>query len=93
VRAIERAAESDAHYRSVHTYNAWVTQEKVVTKTRRAQTLYGILSLTRPEPSRDRLLIVGPRNVQELLIAWLYGSSWELMVGIDLYSTTRRSAW
>ena len=35
----------------------------------------------------ERLLIVGPRNVHELLLAWLYGFAWKNIYAVDLYST------
>ena len=35
---------------------------------------------------RARLLIIGPRNFSELLLAYLYGFSWRNITGVDLYS-------
>jgi len=35
----------------------------------------------------EKLLIIGPRNIHELLLAWLYGYRWENIHAIDLYST------
>ena len=77
----------DAYHRQVHDYNAGVTLRKLVTTTRRAEPLYRVATLLPHDVAREDLLIVGPRNVQELLIAWLHGFSWRRIQGIDLYST------
>ncbi len=34
----------------------------------------------------EKLLIIGPRNFHELLLAWLYGYRWKNIYAIDLYS-------
>ena len=78
---------SNAHYHQVHLYNADVTQEKLVTSTRRAEIYYKLLSFFYRPLNTERLLVVGPRNIQELFTAWTYGWSWNNIQGIDLYST------
>jgi SAM-dependent methyltransferase len=80
-------ASDDDYVRRVHDYNAGVTLSKVVTTTRRAEGLYRIAALPARDLAREDVLIVGPRNIQELLIAWLYGFRWSRIQGIDLYST------
>lgn len=70
---LRKLAPEDPFYARVHDYNAGVTERKVITTTRRAEVLYQILSLPPRDLRRERLLIVGPRNVHELLLAWLYG--------------------
>lgn len=80
----------DTHHKKVQDYNAGVTQRKVITTTRRAEKIYEALTLPSRDTSAERLLIVGPRNIQELFIAWLYGFSWQNIEGIDLYSTNPR---
>ncbi len=35
----------------------------------------------------EKLLIIGPRVIHELLLAWLYGFRWKNIHAIDLYST------
>ena len=85
---IRDAVPRDAFYEKVVDYNAGVTQQKVITRTRRAEIYYQILSLPPRDPSAETLLIVGPRNVHELLIAWLYGYRWKNIHAIDLYSTS-----
>src|SRR5262249_40352896 len=77
----------DAFYAKVIDYNAGVTERKVVTTTRRAEIYYQTLALPPRDTSAETLLIVGPRNVHELLIAWLYGYRWKNIQAIDLYST------
>jgi SAM-dependent methyltransferase len=87
-RAIEDvSAYADDHLKTVHGYNAGVTAGKVITSTRRAEPVYRIAALPGRDLGRERILIVGPRNAQEFLVAWLYGFSWSRMEAIDLYST------
>jgi len=80
-------ALQDDHHKMVQDYNADVTQKHIVHVTRRPEEMYQILDLPPRDVSNERLLIVGPRNIAEFLIAWLYGFSWRNLVGIDLYST------
>jgi SAM-dependent methyltransferase len=90
LRALARIRDTlprDAFYAKVADYNAEVTEQKVITTTRRAEIYYRILSLPPRDQSEETLLIVGPRNVHELLIAWLYGYQWKNIHAIDLYST------
>ena len=90
LRALARIRDSrppDTFYAKVADYNAGVTERKVITTTRRAEIYYQILSLPPRDPRVETLLIVGPRNVHELLIAWLYGYRWKNIQAIDLYST------
>jgi hypothetical protein len=77
----------DAYFRRVHDYNASVTQAKTITTTRRAELLYRAADLLLDDPTSAKLLIIGPRNVQELFLAWCYGYRWSNITGIDLYST------
>ena len=79
-------AVDDQYHRSVQDYNAGRTIEKTITTTRRAERLYRMLSLARPDIENDRLLIVGPRNRQELVLAWVHGFRWPNIEAIDLYS-------
>lgn len=86
-RIRERYAVDDPHHRLVQDYNAGVTQGRKITRTRRAEECYGIIAQSGRDLSNEKLLIVGPRNTHELLIAWLYGFSWRNINAIDLYST------
>jgi hypothetical protein len=81
------AAVKDAYHLHVQEYNAGVTQAKMITTTRRAEYLYEVLATARQISPLDNLLIIGPRNVLELLLAWVHGFAWANIVGIDLYST------
>jgi len=76
----------DPTMRRAHDHNARVTATKVVSTSRRSEYLYQILSVPSRDLSREQLLIIGPRNAQELLTAWLYGYSWRRIQAIDLYS-------
>lgn len=86
-RIRERYAVEDPHHRKVQDYNAGVTLTKQFTRTRRAEEYYSLVAQPIRDLTGERLLIVGPRNIQELLIAWLYGFSWGNIEAIDLYST------
>ncbi len=78
---------SRTHHREVHDYNAGVTQTKRITTTRRAEEIYQILAQPPRDQSAEQLLIVGPRNIVELFLAWLHGYRWRNIEAIDLYST------
>jgi len=89
-RALARIGDAppgDSFHARVADYNAGVTLKKVITTTRRAEICYRVLGLPPRDLRRERLLIIGPRNVQELLIAWLQGYRWQHIEAIDLYST------
>lgn len=77
----------DAHHRKVQDYNAHVTLSKKFTRTRRAEEYYNVLIQPLRSLQNEKLLLVGPRNIHELYIAWLYGFSWRYIDAIDLYST------
>ncbi len=79
-------AEGD-HHRKVHDYNAGVTEAKRIHRTRRTEEYYQVLNLPARDLSGEKVLSIGPRNVLELYVAWLYGFSWSNITGIDLYST------
>jgi SAM-dependent methyltransferase len=81
------AYENDAHLSGVHAYNSNVTTKKMLTSTRRAEPVYVVAGLPSRNLVDNKLLIVGPRNVQEFLIAWMHGFSWKNIKAIDLYST------
>ena len=85
-----RTGVTDDHFRKVFDYNAGVTLQKDVTTSRRAEVFYQVLALPPRDLTNEKLLIVGPRNVQELFMAYLYGFSWSNIQGIDLYSTNPR---
>ena len=62
----------------------------MITRSRRAEIYYKISSLIIPDLANKKLLIIGPRNVQELYMAWIYGFSWKNIQGIDLYSSHKK---
>ncbi len=86
LRRLRAARPSGGHAAKAFDYNVGVT-EAAVTTTRRAEQLYRVLTLPVRDLRREHLLIIGPRNVHELYIAWLYGYSWSNILAIDLYST------
>lgn len=82
----------------VSKYNLNVTKKRLQT-SRRAEILYRLLSLYDTfHPNADKIpsnyirldnrkiLIVGPRNIHELFMAWTYGYKWRNITGIDLFS-------
>ena len=91
VKKITNEVDGDSHFTNVKTYNAEKTKSKLITTTRRAEILYQILYLYSSRNLKNsKLLIIGPRNIQELFIAWTYGFSWKNINAIDLYSTNRK---
>lgn len=83
----EKDANSGAYHQQVHDYNAGVTASKVLTTTRRIEPYYEMLSFAFKDNAAKQLLIVGPRNIHELLVAWTRGFRWPNISAIDLYST------
>ena len=77
----------EEHYRKVQDYNAGVTLGKEITRTRRAEELFRLLSMPPRDLADEKLLLIGPRDVHEILLAWLHGYRWRNISGIDLYST------
>ena len=89
---------AEGYVSDVSKYNLSVTKKRLQT-SRRAEILYKLLSLydifhpnnAKYPPNYIRLddrkvLLVGPRNIHELFMAWTYGYKWENIVGIDLFS-------
>ena len=81
------AVAGSKHHQEVQAYNADVTQSKQISITRRAELYYEILAMPPRALTSEKLLIVGPRNIQELFIAWTRGFRWRNISAIDLYST------
>ena len=86
-RIVGDYSTDDTYFRDVHDYNAGRTVEKTVTTTRRAEILYRAATLQRNPTSSEKILIIGPRDVHELFMAWTYGFSRENIQAIDMYST------
>lgn len=80
-------APADEHLAHVRNYNVSKTAFRYVTRTRRAEEYYQVIALPPRDLSRERLLIVGPRDMHEILMAWSYGFSWKRIEAIDLYAT------
>jgi SAM-dependent methyltransferase len=103
---IDRTAVSDPHLRRVVAYNAGVTKGSITRTRRTQQCYAELthpysrlpyltsgvtdIQLTNKRLEDERLLVIGPRNVHELLLAWLHGYRWKNIYGADLYSTNRR---
>lgn len=86
-RIVGDYSTDDTYFRDVHDYNAGRTVETTVTTTRRAEILYRAATiLGAPTPS-EKILIIGPRDVHELFMAWTYGFARKNIQAIDLYST------
>ena len=80
----------DPYKKNVQEYNASVTINKLITTTRRAEELFQALRLPPRDLAKERLLLIGPRHVQEFYTAYLYGFSWQAIEGVDLYRTYPR---
>lgn len=83
----EGLRHQDNHFDKVTKYNLGVTVGKKISRTRRVEEYYEIITIPRRNISSEKLLIIGPRNIQEIFIAWTFGFSWANISGIDLYST------
>lgn len=84
---LDRTENVAASKQDAFAHNIKVTRGKLFTMTRRAEPYYAALCLPQRNLREERLLIIGPRNIQELFIAWLYGFRWKNIEGIDLFST------
>jgi hypothetical protein len=80
--------EKETQVQKAHDHN--LSQIKKFTRTRRAEYGYEVLTTNLPGVSDKELLVVGGRSVQEFLLAWTFGFSWKNMVGIDLFSATKK---
>lgn len=76
---------SDADVSIRHNLNEIAT--KVVTTTRRVEPAYQIATVPWRDLSKEKLLIIGCRNVMELHQAWMLGFRWTNIFGGDLFST------
>ena len=81
---------NDEYYKKVQDYNADVTLKKIITTTRRAEELFQAIVLPPRNIKDEKLLLIGPRNIQELIMAWIYGFTWNNIEAIDLYSTNQK---
>ena len=87
IKNIESLNKTSKYLKDVMDYNYSVTSSKLITRSRRAEVYYQISSVILNELSNKKLLIIGPRNVQELFMAWLYGFNWKNIFAIDLYNS------
>lgn len=87
LRKLEKLKNNSDFINKVINYNSSITIKKSITKSRRAEIYYKTLGLISQDLINKKILIIGPRNVQELYIAWLYGFKWKNIKAIDLYST------
>jgi SAM-dependent methyltransferase len=85
-----RASSGDAYVDLVADYNAGVTQTKSIVVSRAAEPLLKAMSLRWADYRSARLLIIGPRTIQELYLAWLYGFAWKNIEAIDLFGTNQK---
>lgn len=83
-------AVDDEHHRRVQDYNAGVTLKKNFSRTRRTESLLRVCLLPSHDVRDDNLLLIGPRTIAELVLAWLHGYRWCNLTGIDLYSTNSK---
>ena len=65
VSDITETIDLSAHHKKVFSYNSKVTKTKVFTMTRRAEKYYSLSVQPIGDYSTKKLLIVGPRNIQE----------------------------
>lgn len=79
-RRLVSTTQPNEHVARVVAYNLGAVAHKRFTRTRRAEKYYRLL------PGTGRLLIIGPRDVHELFIAWCYGYRWRDIDAIDLYA-------
>jgi len=77
----------DPFYIRWRTYNQDRTSRNVIATGRAAQNLLPALVLPQRDLSAEKLLVIGPRTVQELYQCWLFNYQWKNIHAIDLNST------
>ena len=82
------AGKFDAHTAKVVDHNA--NQTWRITRQRTERLLNVMRSIRRIEPSRARVLVIGPRNEAEILLFEAYGFALENIEAIDLFSVSPR---
>ena len=82
--------EKNKHFQNVAEYNASVLDEKLITTSRRFDLYYQFLKVPQRDLSKEKVLIVGPRNRAELLTAFLHGFQWKNIFAIDLFSVNKK---
>ena len=83
---MESSISADTWHSAVRSYTMARIATTPVESTRRMEPYYQVLSLPLRDLRNEKLLIIGPKNVRELLVAWLYGWKWKNIQGIDLLS-------
>jgi SAM-dependent methyltransferase len=68
-------------------YNLQRTLSRTIVTARAAENILPALVLPGRDHARERLLIIGPRTIQEIYLCWLYGFAWKNITAIDLFST------
>lgn len=87
--AEQNPANKNEYLDKVQKYNAIVTFSKYYTTTRRAEEFIRWAACELENLKDKKVLLIGPRNVQEFYICWLYGFSKGNVRGIDLYKTSK----
>ena len=85
-KSFKETVPDDPHLANVHEYTTSVISHTSFEGTRRMEVYYRILSLPPRDLSKERLLVIGPKNDRELILAQLYGYRWKNIQGIDLFS-------
>ena len=81
----------DSFKSAVYEHNAKSTNKTLFDRNRRAEISYKILSLMpRKKDTDKKLLIIGPRTVNELYLAWCYGYKWSCISAIDLFQVHKK---
>jgi len=71
-------------------YNLSVLKDKIIITSRRSDVIYDIARVLCRNASNRDLLILGPMTIHELLIAWLYGFSWNRINAVDFISLLKK---
>lgn len=80
------AADDDSPRARTIRHNQAQIMNKTYTRTRRVEAFYRIATTPPRDVSRERVLIVGGRAINEFFAATLYGFRWENLTGADLFS-------
>lgn len=84
-----RVREND-YYAKWREYNFGRALSRIIVTGRAAESLLPALILPSRDLEKEKLLVIGPRTIQEIYLCWLYGFAWKNISAIDLYSINRK---
>ena len=86
----EERLSDTSHLTGVHDHNTGKIFQKPFSSTRRFEPLLRHLTLPIRDIGDEKLLMIGCKNVHEMLMANVYGYRWDNISGIDIFSAHKK---